>query len=143
MKKTFFVLALVILIIPLVSSAQGIKKGEIPDAGDLGINPGSPVESVSGAVNILTATVRWVYTVFFILTILFVLVAAYKYLTKADDAEKLKEARQQLVYAAIAVVIALLAVGFSAIISNFLQDPTPPADNQYPQQENLPPGIVI
>jgi len=124
MKKIFFILVAAALIIPLASSAQGIKKGEIPDAGALGINPGSPVESVSGAVNILSAVVRWVYTIFFILTILFVLMAAYKYLTKADDAEKLKEARQQIVYAAVAVIIALLAVGFQAIIKNFLVSPT-------------------
>lgn len=140
-KIIFSIIFSIAVIIPFAVFA--ITPGTIPNADELGIEQDSPVKDVYGGVEILSSIVGWVYRIFFVLTVLFIIMAAYKYLTKADDAEKIKEARQQLVYAAIAVVIALLAVGFSAIIGNFLQDPTPPADNQYPQQENLPPGIVI
>jgi hypothetical protein len=129
MKKLYFFAVLTILILPLIGFAQDIKPGTIPNAGQLGIEQDSPINSVSQGVDILSSVVGWVYRVFFILTVLFVLLAAYKYLTKADDAEKIKEARQQLVYAAIAVVVALLSVGFSAIVDSFLTSSPPSSAN--------------
>ena len=122
MKKIFFLILLLILISPLTGFAQ-IQKGKIPSAEDLNINP-SPISNVSEGVNRFAAVVGWVYTIFFVLTVLFVVLAAYKYLTQADQEEKIREAHKQLIYAAVAVVIALLAVGFQAIIGNFLASPT-------------------
>jgi FtsH-binding integral membrane protein len=126
MKKSVF---FAILIVLMSFSSMTLADVSLPTAGELGI-PSSPIDSVSKGVKILSSIVGWTYRVFFILTVLFVLMAAYKYLTKADEAEKIKEARQQLIYAAIAVVVALLAVGFSAIIGNFLENPNPPADSE-------------
>lgn len=130
---------LTVLIFPLATFA--ITPGTIPGADELGIKQDSPIKTVSGGVTALSRVIGWTYTIFFTLTVLFILMAAYKYLTKADDAEKIKEARQQLVYAAIAVVIALLAVGFSRIVGSVLETspiPSAPSVPERPDIEEIP-----
>ncbi len=83
--------------------------------------PASPITSVTGIVDVINNIVRWVYIIFFILAVLFIIFAAFTYLTAGGDEEKVKKAKDQIIYAAVAIVVALLAVGFQVIISNFLQ----------------------
>ncbi|MBI4160124.1 hypothetical protein HY504_03075 [Candidatus Wolfebacteria bacterium] len=86
--------------------------------------PGGAPTTVGGLVDRFAAVVRWVYIIFFTVAVLLILFAAFTYLTAAGDEEKIKRARDQLIYAAVAIVVALLAVGFRAIIENFLRTPT-------------------
>jgi len=120
MKKIFFLATLIILALPLVTFA--IDPGTIPTADELGLE-NSPVQSVSEGVDLLASTVKWVYLVFFVLTVLFILLAAYDYLTGAGEPEKIKTAHKKLVYAVVAIIVALMAVGFQAIVKNFLENP--------------------
>ena len=68
--------------------------------------------------------VRWVYIIFFVIAVLMILFAAFTYLTAAGNEEKVKKARDSIIYAAVAVAVALLAVGFEQIIRTFLEAPT-------------------
>lgn len=86
--------------------------------------PGGAPTTVGGLVDRFAGIVRWVYIIFFTVAVLLILLAAFTYLTAAGDEEKLKQARDRLIYAAVAIVVALLAVGFRAIIENFLRTPT-------------------
>lgn len=52
------------------------------------------------------------------LSIIMVMWAAYLYLTAGDDTEKVHRATKTITYAAIAVVIALLAQGFPSLIAS-------------------------
>lgn len=54
------------------------------------------------------------------LTVVFVLVAAYKYLTSGGDEAKVSSATKTITYAAIAIVVALLARGFPFIVSSVI-----------------------
>ena len=76
--------------------------------------------SVSGLVAIFTDIVKWIYTIFFIVAVMFVIFAAFTYLTAGGDAEKVGNAKSQIIYAAVAIIVALLAVSLQAIIRNFL-----------------------
>lgn len=96
-----------------------IQEGKVPSAGELGINP-SPVSEPRGFFKIAGDVVKYVYIIFFIIAVLFIIVAAFTYLTKAGQPEEIKKAHTQLVYAVIAIVVALLAVGAEAIIKEFL-----------------------
>ena len=58
--------------------------------------------------------------IFFIVAAIFIILAAFAYLTAQGDAEKIKTANKQILYAVIAIIIALLSVSFTAIISNFI-----------------------
>lgn len=52
------------------------------------------------------------------IAIIMVLWAAYNYLVAGDDTEKVSRATKTITYAAIAVVVALLAKGFPVLIGS-------------------------
>ncbi len=80
----------------------------------------SPVTGVTQAWDIVFNIVRWVYTIFFIVAVLFILLAAYNFVQGGANPEKVKAAKSQLRYAVIAIVVALVASGLSWIIAQFL-----------------------
>lgn len=81
--------------------------------------PPPPITSVSGLqAFICTIVVGWLFTFLVILAIIFVLWAAFKYLTAAGDPEKVKSASHSLIYAAVAIVVAILARGVPLIIGS-------------------------
>ena len=47
--------------------------------------------------------------------------AAYTYLMASGDPEGVTKARNEIIYAAVAIIVALLAVGFDTAIATFLQ----------------------
>lgn len=60
-------------------------------------------------------------TMFFILigvSVIMVMWAAYLYLTAGDDTEKVHKATKTITYAAIAIIVALIAYGFPSLISD-------------------------
>jgi len=81
----------------------------------------APITSLADAQQTLTNIVNWVVVIFWILTVLFLIWAAVLYLTAAGNEDKIKEARQRVIYAIIAAVIALLANGLSGIVVNLLK----------------------
>src|SRR3989344_3728657 len=88
--------------LPLISLAQVGRVGPRPTDP-----PGGTVqfETVSGA---LCTLVAWIFTLLVVLTVIFILWAAYLYLTSAGEEEKIKKANHQLLYAAIALVVSIL-----------------------------------
>ena len=58
----------------------------------------------------------WMFWILIALTVIFVLVAAYQYLTSAGDPSKVSSASKTIAFAAVAIVVALLAKGFPIII---------------------------
>ena len=79
--------------------------------------------TVGGLVDIMRNIVRWVYIIFFILAVMFIIFAAFSYLTAGGDPEQVSKAKSRIIYAAVAIAVALLAVGFEVIIRNFLVSP--------------------
>ncbi len=88
-----------------------------------GITPISNVTTVGGLVDVIRNIVRWVYIIFFILAVMFIIFAAFSYLTAGGDPEQVGKAKSRIIYAAVAIAVALLAVGFEVIIRNFLASP--------------------
>ena len=87
-----------------------------------GITPTGP-GTVGGIVGLIGQIVRWVYIIFFIIAVLMIILAAFSYLTAGGDEEKVKAAKNRIIYAAVAIMVALLAVGFESIIRTFLVAP--------------------
>lgn len=108
------------VIIMLLVGLTSIVNGQV--ANIPGITPVGP-QTVGGVVGVLQNVVRWIYIIFFIIAVLFILFAAFAYLTAGGEAEKVTTAKNQLIYAVVAIVVALLAVGFETIIRNFLAAP--------------------
>lgn len=78
-----------------------------------------PITSLGGFIGYLCTAINWLFTFLIVLAIVFVLVAAFKYLTAAGDPEKVKAASHQLIYAAVAVAVAIVAKGVPLIIGSF------------------------
>lgn len=114
-KVAGFALAALIIASPLAALAQsGISDPTIQTGG-------APITSLTEAQGSLSAVVNWVIVIFWIITVLFLIWAAVIYLTAGGEEEKLKEAKNRVIYAVIAAAIALLANGISAIVYNLLQ----------------------
>ncbi len=83
----------------------------------------SPIKTPEKIFDILAGILRYAYTIFFIVAIVFILIAAFNFLTAKDNPEKVKSARSQLMWAAVAIAIALISVGAANIILRFLENP--------------------
>lgn len=77
------------------------------------------VQSLSGIQNFAcTIVVNWLFTFLIILAVVFILVAAFRYLTAGGDPEKVKGASHSLIYAAVAIVVAILARAVPLIVAS-------------------------
>lgn len=108
-------MASVLLLGDIVSAQIPPTLPQIPQVGPT---------TVGGAVDLVRYIVRWIYIIFFIIAVLFILFAAFTYLTAGGNEETVGKARNMIIYAAVAIIVALLAVGFEAIVRNFLSTPT-------------------
>lgn len=83
-------------------------------------SPKPPITSIEDILNILRSIVNVMYTAFFIVAIMFIILAGFNYLTAKDDPEKIKSATRQIMWAAVAIAVVLMSVGVNAIIGSFL-----------------------
>jgi len=95
----------------LAIQAQGPEAADILD---------SPVKDVTTIQQIFINIIGWIYTVFFAVAVLFILLAAYNFVTSSGSEDKVSLAKNQLKYAVIAIVVALVASGVSVVIERFL-----------------------
>lgn len=111
-KKLFKILTpicLIVLTTPVILAATPT------DSNPLGI------KTTEDIINILKNIVTFMYRIFFIAATGFILWAAFTYLMAGQDAKKVEQAKDQLKYAVIAIVVALVAGGASLIIESFLK----------------------
>ena len=79
----------------------------------------SQFETLTGFQNfICTVIVNWLFTFLILLVVVFVLLAAFKYLTASGDPERVKSASSMVMYAGVAVVAALLARGLPFLVGS-------------------------
>ena len=119
--KAFF-LSLVLLSLvaaPMLVSAQNITKpGDLPSFNSNVTNDN--LTHVSGWVGILLTIVRWVYTILFIVAVLFILLAAYNFVMSKGDPEKVSAAKKQLLYAVVGIAVGLLSYLVVTLVQNSL-----------------------
>lgn len=78
------------------------------------------ISTVNGFVSkVLCPIVGAMFSVLMVLSSIMVLYGAYTYLTAAGDAEKVSKATKTITYAAVAVVVALIAKNFPFIVATF------------------------
>lgn len=84
-------------------------------------NPPMNSKTVEGFLNYYVWRVlSWMFTFLVIFAIVYVMIAAWKYLTAAGDPKKAAEARGYIWYAAIALAIAILAKAVPFIVASFM-----------------------
>lgn len=126
-KKLTIILAAVSLFnMFLMNSLVFAQTTATNSANELCKDPSTcPVKSITDVYNILGRVVSYTYTIFFIVAIFFILLAAFSFLTARGDPQKIISARNQILWAAVAIAIALLSYAASAIIKDILGSGSP------------------
>ncbi len=89
------------------------------DAGG-GLTPPPPVSTMQNLLDLTCVVFGWLFYFLIALTVVFIVIAAYRYLTASGNPEKIKGATNTILYAAIAVAVALLAKSLPLIVGDFL-----------------------
>jgi hypothetical protein len=71
-------------------------------------------------LNIINIATNWVFAIFVVVSIIFVLLAAFQFVTGGGDTKKIEEARQKLIWATVGIVVALLAKGLVPVMRNIV-----------------------
>jgi hypothetical protein len=113
-----FGISILSLALPVMAMAQNIPVPVAPT------NPGAPpqghISSLQGVLNTVCIVFDWAFYFLVALAVIFIIFAAFKYLTAAGEPEKVKSAGGTLLYAAVAVGVALLARAVPLIVASFL-----------------------
>lgn len=107
----------VILSIPLYSLA-GV--GDVPDEK---LRLKEPVNTPQGLLGILTRVTNWIFAVLLALAVIFILIASFRYMSAGGSEETISKAHKMLIYAAIAVAVAVLARGIVAAVRIIAETP--------------------
>lgn len=83
--------------------------------------PVSSITSLSAVNRVIVNIVNWVMGLFFVAAVLFIFYAAYLFLNAAGNPDQLQHAKDQLIYAIVAIVVALLAGSVRFIVASVLQ----------------------
>ena len=77
--------------------------------------------TVAGLVKVIERIGGYLSTIIFSLAIIFILVSAFQFLTAAGNPEKITSARQVLIYALVAVAVAVIAWGLPKLIQSIIE----------------------
>jgi uncharacterized membrane protein YidH (DUF202 family) len=108
-----FVVPVASLALPLLAAAQGV-------AGGAPAAPTVALTSLNSVGCTLTNITNWLFYFLIILAVIFIILAAFKYLTAAGEPEKVKSASHMLLYAAIAIVVGIIAKAVPSLIGSVL-----------------------
>ncbi|MDO8515900.1 MAG: hypothetical protein Q7S28_01470 [bacterium] len=85
----------------------------------------APFTTVTDVKNFMCDIFGWLFYFLVVLSTIFVVIAAYRYLTAAGDPKAVQTANHMFLYAAVAVAVALLAKGIPSIMASILGTSAP------------------
>jgi len=68
----------------------------------------------------LTRVTNWLFAILLIIAVIYIILAAYNFITAGGDPAKVQMARSNLMYALIGVAVALLARGLVALVRTII-----------------------
>lgn len=81
--------------------------------------PPPPISSTNDVEGLVRLALLWLFWGLMVLGVVMFLVGGYKYATAAGEPEKVGDANKILRYAAIAIVVGLIAAGVPYLIASF------------------------
>ena len=116
MKKLFSLVALAVVlsvaVVPIAVSAVETPVNGLPTTGIP--QTGTSLVTRIGLIG------NWVFAIFLALSLIYIVLAAFQFVTGGGNPEQVSGARQKLIYAAIGIAVALLAAGFDNILRSIL-----------------------
>jgi len=85
-----------------------------------------PITSLQQIIDKITLASEWLFGFIVVIAVVFLLYAAFLYLTAGGNEEKLKQAKNIIIYVVVAIVVALVAAGVVNIVQNFIGAPITP-----------------
>ena len=104
-----------IVALPLIGLAQDPPRGRINTGAEQ-----TNIVSIEDVQDVATRVVGWTQVFFYIVATLFIVFAAFRYLTSGGDEEKVNGAKQMLIYSIVAIAIAAIAGGVVLVVRNFI-----------------------
>jgi len=100
-------IALFVLPSVIFVSAQGEEVSEL-------------LSSPDEVVTLIETLTNWFFTILLAIAVIFIILAAWTFLTAGGNPESVTKARQMLIYALIGIAVAILAKSMPAIIKSIL-----------------------
>jgi threonine/homoserine/homoserine lactone efflux protein len=100
------------VVFPIIAMAQVTPPSGIITGYDTGTS--------GGLVGIIRTATSWLFGILLLAAVVFLIYAAFLYLTSGGDEEKTKKAKSYVIYAVIAIAIGLLAQGIIALVYSLL-----------------------
>ncbi len=110
MKRSLMKLTLVCLVSLLVFPAIASAVDEPPEI----------ITTPEQLLAIITYVTNFVFTAVMLIAVLFIILAAFYFLTAGGNPDTITKARQMLIYALIGIAVALLAKGLPVLIETLL-----------------------
>jgi hypothetical protein len=108
-----FAAPLTLLAIPVVAAAQ-------VGGGSPFVAPIAPVTSLIAVGQTLCNITNWLFYFLIILAVVFIIIAAFKYLTAAGSDEKVTSASHMLLYAVIAIIVGIIAKAVPGLVGSIM-----------------------
>lgn len=81
------------------------------------------ITSYGGVINIINTIGNWMFGILLALAVVFLLYAAFLYLTAAGDSGKTDQAKNIIIYAIVAIIVAVLAKGIIMVAQSLVGAP--------------------
>lgn len=109
MKKALSVAVSVSLVLlPLVAFAVPVEN--IPEGP----------QSIEEFLNILEKIANWIFAILLAVALIFIVYAAFKFVTAAGNPANVEQARQMLLFAIVGIVVAVAARGIVAVAKSII-----------------------
>lgn len=105
-----------LLIVPMIAAHADTASVTVVNPPEVS----GPIQNVSGIVAIFQTALKFVATVFWIISVIFVFYAGYLFATYGANPKRVEDAKNQLLYAAIAIAVGLMAYGLPLFVKNIL-----------------------
>ena len=77
---------------------------------------GVPLMTGQGTIDALENLIDWLFTILLIVAVIFLVIAAFSFITASGDPDKVGKARNYVLYALIGVAVAVAARGLVALV---------------------------
>jgi len=109
MKKTITIVFLSLLVaVPVFAQITGV------------VNPPDKIKTFEDILALVNQLINYLFTALLVLSIVFIILSAFNWLTAAGDPMKTEKARNQLMYCLIALAIGALAKGLVFMVANLM-----------------------
>ncbi len=119
-KKVFLGIGVLgIFFTPIAFAASTLKPPLPPGISSVNNIP-VPITNIQTDVPaLIEAALLWMFWILIAISIIMFLWGGYRYVTSQGEPEKVSEANKTLLYAAVGVIVAIVAFGLPIVISSF------------------------